>query len=151
MNILLLTTSTIIFFGYIALVWIKFGILPSISDSYYYFKKIPGLFFFAMFGTGLPITIFAETGLLFFAGSFIVLVGAAGAFRQELIGKVHVIGAVGSIVLGMVSIWVDYGYWYISVGFALMTFLLTFFRIKNHTWWIEIFGYVCIVGVLWIR
>jgi len=151
MNIILLSTTTAVFFGYIALVWFKFGVLPSISDSYYYFKHRPGLFFFAMFGTGFPVIVLAETSLLFFSGCFIVLVGTAGAFHRELTGKVHVIGAVGSIVLGMVSLWVDYGYWYISVGFTLLMFLITFFRVNNHTWWIEILAYVCIVGVLWVN
>jgi len=103
-----------------------------------------------MFGTGLPVTIQSETGMMFFAGAFICLVGAAPAFRDDFTSKIHSIGAIGGISLAMVSLWIDYGYWYVSVGFAVMTFLLTFFRIKYHTWWIEILAFVCVLGVLFI-
>jgi len=145
----LLIISTAVFISYVTAIWIEFGVLPSISDSYYKLKH-KSLFFLAMVGTGFPITMQSETGMMFFAGAFICLVGVAGAFRQELTGKVHAIGAIGGIALGMCSLWIDYGYWHVPVFFAVVTFCLAFFRIKNHIWWIEILAFVCVLGVLFI-
>ena len=152
MKFLLLTSTYFFFTAYVAAIWIKFGVLPSISESYYRLKKLQKSFFtLAMFGTGLPITIYAEGGLMFFAGAGICFVGAAPAFREDMTGRVHVIGAVGGIVLGLLSLWLDYSLWIPQVVFAGLTFFLTFFRVRNHTWWIEILAYMCIVGCLWLN
>ena len=145
----LLITATIIFTSYVIYVWCKFGVLPSISDSFYKNNEKP-LFTLAMFGTGLPITIYAEFGLLFFAGAFICLVGAAAAFREDLTAKAHVVGAIGGIILGLLSCLIDYHNWILPAIFINFAGLATVFKLKNITWWVEITALICIVITLFI-
>ena len=147
---ILLLISFYIFSAYVAAIWIKFGILPSISESYYRLRYLQKSFFtMAMFGTGFPVVMYSEGGLMFFAGTAICFVGASPAFREDMTGAVHVIGAIGGIVLGLVSLWIDYELWIPQMVFIVLAFILTFFRVRNHTWWVEILAYFCIVGSLW--
>jgi ABC-type uncharacterized transport system permease subunit len=112
--------------------------------------KHPAWFTLAIFGTGIPITIYAESGLLFFAGAFIAAVGSAPAFRQELQGKVHVVCAIGGIVLGLLACIFNYHNWIAPVIFAVFFAIFTLLHIKNKTWWIEIAAYICILTVLFL-
>ena len=145
----LLYTSPTIFFTYLTLITIRYGILPSISDSYYNMKH-PAWFTLAMFGTGLPIAFYAESGLLFFAGAFIAAVGSAPAFRKELQGKVHVVCAIGGIILGLMACIFNYNNWIAPLIFIVFFIIATLTKLRNRTWWIEIAAYICILTVLFI-
>ena len=149
MEKLLLSISTLAFFGFVIMIWIRFGLLSSISDGYYYLNRQKHLFAIAMVGVGLPVTIQSDTGMIFFAGLFICMAGAAGYIREDFTEKLHIVGATGGITLSMVSLWIDYGMWWVSLGFAVISFLLTFFRINHSSWWIEILAFVSVILVLW--
>lgn len=146
-NLLLLTISATVFTTYVAVIWIKYGVLESISDSYYYSGCKPW-FTLAMFGTGIPISMMATDGILFFAGAGIVFVGAAPAFHQDMTRDVHFTGAVGGIILGMLSCYLDYDNWWVPVGFLVMTGFFVWFRIINRVWWIELLAFGGIFSVL---
>lgn len=143
-NFILLLFAFIIFTSYVSWVWIKYGILPSISDSYYHSHNG---FLFAMFtwGVGIPIMLVGSTPLMFFAGAFLCFVGSAPTFKEKVQGIVHVIGATGGILLGFLSLWIDFHLWPITAVMATFTVLATVFKLKHHTWWIEIAAFVLIL------
>lgn len=146
-NIYLLLFSFLIFTSYLTVVVIKFGVLPSISDSYYYFEKQKLGFIFTLFCWlfSFPLIFSATTGLLFFAGSGILFVGAAPNFKLKSEGDVHTIAAISGIVLGMLSLVFDFNI-YIGVGiFGIITLIFKIFRMKNKTWWIEIAAFIIIL------
>ena len=60
----------ILFWGFVGIVITKYGILPSLSDSYYYLpeKSRDVIFTLVFFATGLLSCVIGENGLMFFAG-----------------------------------------------------------------------------------
>lgn len=154
----LLILSVSIFTGYLVFVITKFeGVLPSISDSYYELekkKKNSGILFtFALWLFAIPVMIAAEKGLMFGACAGICFVGAASAFKQDMTGKVHNIGAIGGICLGLASLWLDFGLWYFVIPMLAIIGVIYRFRetyCKNYIWWIELVAFYGIVGGLFI-
>lgn len=141
-----ITISSIVFVVYVFGVWMKYGILPSISHSYYeHYEK--WLFFLFMLGIGLPITLMATSGLLFFSGVLFILCGCAPAFKYNkysLEDELHVIGAEGGISLAILALVITYGQWWVLPTMLIPTGYMMKKKVKNHTWWIEILAFVII-------
>ena len=136
-----------VFISYVAFIWIKYGIQPSISDSYYILplhKKF--LFILFCFGFAIPaIMIGFSSTLMFIAGSLIMFVGAAPLFKQSLPHIVHMIGAYGGIIAGELALCTDYHLWPIAACFAILAILLMFIiKPKNKIWWVELLAFVSI-------
>lgn len=147
-QIVLFCYTVIVFISYILYVYFKFGILPSISDSYYK-ENNKALFTLFIWSIAIPLMIIGNSGLMFFAGSFLAFVGAAPAFREELEGKIHVIGAVGGIAFGFASMILDSHQYILPAIMVIFTLFFTLRKIKNHTWWIEIMAFsLNIIGLL---
>ena len=147
----LLLTSTVAFAGYIVLVLSKCGILPSISDSYYCLSsQLNPLFTFFTWGLALPIMIVAETPLMFFAGAFICIVGASRNFREKFEGTVHVASAIIGVGLGTLSLIFEFRTPLTAAVIILVTAILSIFKVKNKTWWIEITAFAMILLSLYL-
>ena len=149
METILLSISTGIFVAYVIFVMIKFGIQKSISESYYRFpNSMRFIFTLALWGFAIPIIMLggiSESVLLFLAGGFIVLVGAAPAFKGLLMEyKAHMLGAYTGILLGLTSLIVDFGSWEIVAIAVVLAILLKIFS-KNYIWWIEILAFFTIL------
>lgn len=143
------------FISFVGYVWKKYGVLKSISDSYY---KLSGgrkaWFTLFIWSVAIPFLIIGETPLMFLAGSLLAFVGAAPAFKEELEGKVHVVGATGGIIIGFVSMafeFKDYLLPAIMLGFLLYALPKRLPKkldkdwingIKNETWWIETTAFI---------
>lgn len=140
------TISTITFISYVLLITLKYGVLPSISDSYYkHNSKL--LFFLFMLGVGLPITLMATSGLMFFSGALFILCGCAPAFKRNTYSfedEVHKIGALGGICLLLSYFAISHFYLpiilAISIGFPV--YLL---NPKNKTFWLEIIAFIILI------
>lgn len=136
-----------IFFIYTFFVWRKYGIQRSISESWYAVDK-QYKWMFTMFCFGLGITqCFHGTVWFFLSGSFLCFVGVAFDFksRWRMTPWVHNVGAVGSIVLGLIGLAVTGIWWpFIPVSAAAVTLS----KIKNGTWWIEVVAFLSILGGL---
>jgi hypothetical protein len=157
--LLLFTITT--FISYITFVWSKFGVLDSISDSYYKINN-KALFTLFIWSIAIPVMIIGNTTLMFLAGSFLAFVGAAPAFKEKTEGEVHVIGAVGGILLGFLSLWLDFHMpifliiFIIFLLYALPKKLSKWLDIewlngiKHHTWWVEIAAFILILTGLGI-
>jgi hypothetical protein len=137
-----------IFCSYVGFIWNKYGILPSISDSYYYLPdndKILFTLFCWLFS--FPAIILGSSPLMFLAGTGIIFVGTAPAFKKDLVGTVHRVGATIAVSASQLSIYFDYHMLYLNIIFISLSLIFLFFNkwIQNKIWWIEILAFWFIV------
>lgn len=142
-----------IFVSYVGYVWNKFGVLPSISESYYRLPdNLKKMFTFFCWGFSFPAiilgTLLTDNLLMFVAGSGIAFVGAAAAFKERMSDKVHTIGAVIGVVLSQLSILLDFRMYIVNLIFVALSLILIIGRVKNKVWWIELIAFTAICVVL---
>jgi hypothetical protein len=155
MEVKLLIFVVLSFVGYISFIVNRYGVLPSISESYYKMKddKLFGGSLFTLFiwSLSLPLIIIGDTPLMFFAGAFLSFVGAASAFKDlKMTKRVHTIGAVGGIGFGFLSMVLDFQLNEITFFMLLGSLILYLLKIKNLIWWVEILAFVLIILGLFI-
>lgn len=155
MEVKLLIFVVLSFVGYISFIVNKYGVLPSISESYYKMKGDKlfggGLFTLFIWSLSLPLIIIGDTPLMFFAGAFLSFVGAATAFKDlKMTKRVHTIGAVGGIGFGFLSMILDFQLNEITFFMLLGSLILYLLKIKNLIWWVEILAFVLIILGLFI-
>lgn len=155
MEVKLLIFVVLSFVGYISFIVNKYGVLPSISESYYKMKGDKlfggGLFTLFIWSLSLPLIIIGDTPLMFFAGAFLSFVGAASAFKDlKMTKRVHTIGAVGGIGFGFLSMILDFQLNEITFFMLLGSLILYLLKIKNLIWWVEILAFVLIILGLFI-
>lgn len=145
----------LVFAGYVSWIWAKYGVLPSISHSYYSLpNNLKFLFTLWCWGYALPAMIVASTPLMFFAGAGICFVGAAAAYREKMTETVHIIGAVAGILFSQLSTIIDFDMWYVTAIYAAIALPLALTRFSkknicpNRTWWIEILAFIAMAFVL---
>lgn len=148
----------LVFAGYVSWIWAKYGVLPSISHSYYMLpKNLQFLFTLWCWGYAIPAMIVASTPLMFFAGAGIAFVGAAAAYREKMTETVHIVGAVSGILFSQLSTIIDFGMWYVTAIYAAIAIPLALTRLikfkgmeicPNRTWWIEILAFIAMAFVL---
>lgn len=132
--------SVIAFILYIGMIVKRYGILPSISDSWYKLPKDQKCLFTAFLWVfSFPLMIIYQTPILFAAGAFICLVGVNPKFKEKMDEFTHSFTAYTGIGLGMLSLIVDFKM-YVSVLLfgTLATLIWTMDNIENKTWWQEI-------------
>lgn len=148
----LFITMVTVFVAYVATIVSLYGILPSISDSYYALpKKWNFMFTLALWGFAIPAMIIGTpiSGLMFFACAGICFVGAAAAFHQKLTKTVHIVGAATGMILSQIAIALPsvFDMWYvtaISVGLAALIYLFRKYINNTHIFWIEIICFTAI-------
>ena len=143
----------LVFISYVSFIIMRYGVQRSISDSFYRLpKKVNWLFVAFCWGFAFPAmiigTLQTQNGLMFFAASGIMFVGAAAAFKQKLTKTVHFTGAYGGVALSQISIVYDYKMWYVTVAFVVLALILELLKVKNKIWWQEILAFVSICVVL---
>ena len=154
-DLVALLLSLILFHGFWGLILYKFGMTRSISKSYYLFDNkwtfVIGTLLYA-----LPI-FFVEHQWLRYAGVFLMLVAAAPAGRAKgLEGWMHVIGAWGAIVCGLIFVALQgiegsrpekIIYWGLIIVYLGFVVWATNKPLKNHTTYIEVAAVDLILGV----
>lgn len=153
---ILFIMMVVVFFSYIIPIILIYGVLPSVSDSYYELpEKYNFLFTLFCWGFAIPTMIIGvdltDNFLMFFAGSGICFVGAAAAFKEELPKKVHIWSAIIGIVSSQLSIAFDFKMYYLNAVFLLLSGLLLLIKPKNRIFWLEIVAFVAICYVLGIK
>lgn len=134
-----------IFIFYIGYIWLKYGALKSISESYYALpRKLRPLFTLALWGFAIPAIIIGDCGLMFLAGSGIAFVGAAAQMHEQFVRKVHVTAAIIGITAGHLAIIFNYHMWWITVAFVLASIPFLIFDKKTRIWWVEILAFLSI-------
>jgi len=145
-----------VFVGYVSFVVAKYGILPSISDSYYHLpEKWNFMFTLALWGFAMPAMILGTpvTGLMFGACAGIMFVGAAAQFHKKVTKTVHIIGATLGMGLSQIAIATAFGMWPITAVSVGLVGLIVLFRKQlkyKHVWWIEIVSFTAIGLVYWL-
>lgn len=155
MEVKLLIFVVLSFVGYISFIVNRYGVLPSISESYYKMKddKLFGGSLFTLFiwSLSLPLIIIGNTPLMFFAGAFLSFVGAASAFKDlKMTKRVHNIGAIGGIGFGFLSMIIDFQLFELTYFMVVLSLSLFLLKIKNLIWWVEILAFVLIIIGLFI-
>lgn len=136
-----------VFVSYISFIWSKYGVLKSISESYYSLpKKINFLFTFFCWGFAFPAIIIGteltNNFLMFLGGTGIIFVGAAAAMKTGMTRKVHWVSAVIGIVFSQLSIAIDFNLWWLATIISLLSVIMLIFKLKHSFWWIEILAIV---------
>lgn len=145
---MIITIQIIAFVLYISYIVAKYGILSSISDSWYMLPfKEKLLFTFFIWSIGVPIMGLYDKSWLFVASGIVLsLVGVSSAFRseQKWVRKLHVVGATGGIILAYLGLLACRIYYpFIIAGVISLLFIKL--KIKNETWWIEVIDFVLII------
>ena len=142
---------SITFYSYVAWIWYKFGILPSISQSYY--KVIPKWLFPAfclIVGIGSFIIGWIDSSILLsISGGALVIVGVLPEIKIPFIKERHIIAAIISIIFSQLAIGIDYHLWPINIMFLIFAGLLMIFKKSvKEIWYIEILAFTIMVITL---
>lgn len=148
----------LIFVSYITFIVIKFGILPSISESWYRLRDLGGAWssLFTWFCWGIGFTMFFQTNntapyLFFLSGAGFCIVGVATMFKlnDDIQPYIHFTGALIGIIGALIGIGVERDAWW-PFFFLLITNIVIIFTIeKNKTWWSEMLVFLSIgIGLL---
>ena len=147
--IVLFGAVLLLFIGYNSYVVVEYGFLSSISASAY---KIQPKWLFTGFIwlMALELMFLGHTMLMYFAGAFIMCSGAAGwglSHDDVTEDDIHVIGATGGIILGFVSMILDFHFWELAALQGVFTIYASskLSKIKNPTYWIEVLAFVLIM------
>lgn len=142
-----------VFVGYVLFISTQYGILPSISDSWYHLPdKLKFLFTGFCWGFAFPAIILGVnfgSFLIPLAGGMICMVGVATAFKLKFEGLLHTIAAVGGIILSQLSIIFEFhSMYYITILLALYCLLIVIMKVENKVFWIEIGSFLTICYLL---
>jgi len=145
--------------GYCLFIFKKYGVLNSISASYYKRLEDNNSRDFVIFcwGLGLPMFLYQpvwQAQLCFMlAGFLLCIVGIASHYKEKFVDKIHNVGSFGAIVLGFAGIVFQDHLWSIPtvVLFLVSCLLIIKKRVSNRTWWVEVAAIVCIFGRLIIK
>ena len=164
----------IFFFTPVAYIWWFYGVQKSISASYYKLSEssniifIPKFFGIKMFkddswlfllftlGTGLPMWFYAlwkpelhiTTHILIaFSGLFMMNVGVAAEFKlTKYLNIIHYLSATFAIAFAFIAVWFEQGDFLSPIIFLISSAGLKWgVRVKNFTWWVEIYAFLFII------
>lgn len=141
-------TQLLVITLYLGLITKRYGVLPSISDSWYSLPlKEKFLFTLFTWGLGIPMLFYGNVWF-FLAGSGLSFVGAATQFKSMigLTKEVHYAGAVVGIFASLIGIWVEWDNLLPLIWFIFFALSIQISYIKNKLWWQEI---VAVVLILW--
>jgi hypothetical protein len=142
--IALITFQIVVFIAYIkSIVW-RYGVLPSISDSWYALpSKWNFLFTLFLWSLGVSMCLYG-TPWYIYGGVCLCFCGAAARFKDRITKTVHFVGAVGGIILPLSALLLQ-GVVFPLCVVLMSTVIIKDFRIPNGTWWIEIIAFFSII------
>lgn len=138
LNIVLLAFIMVVFLAYTLGIYFAFGVTTSISSSIH---KLQGtkksLYSLFMLGIAIPFMIVSDTPLGWWAGALLAIDFAAVAGGDKWQNFLHCFGAEVGMFLGMLMLIIDFGQWLIVIPTAIIVIYLQYYKVKNHTWWVE--------------
>jgi hypothetical protein len=156
MKYYLVAFQILVFIVYVGAIWRAYGILPSISSSWYKLEKLGALFTLFIWSLGFSTAILG--GILsdpaFIAsGGVLIFTGAAADYQREHVTKiVHYIGALFGILFAFMSIALS-GAMPVIFSFVITSIVAMLFKEarKNGLWWLEINAIIHIEsGILYL-
>lgn len=145
-----LILALLIMTAYLLLVIFKFGWLKSISDSYYHIKH-KYIFTFVLWSFAvlmlLGVNDVITTVIYPFSCFGIVIVGAYTQFKgSKFIKTMHFVGAISGIALGIIGLWVEFGYMWLTLIYLPLYLLAKLVIKRNNFYWIEVFA-IYLIGI----
>lgn len=125
----------------------RFGILPSISDSWYVLPLTQNLLFTLFtWGIGIPMLLYGNIWFVL-SGVGLSFVGAATMFKMKkgLTSEVHYAGAVMGIFCALIGITFMYQNFLPLVLFLVSAITIQIFPSSNKLWWQEIAAFFAIL------
>lgn len=141
----LLIASLAVFVIYLVTMYLLHGMTKSVSATYYELRY-KWVFTMVLWGFSIPLIIAAAEPLIFLAGAAICFVGAAPGVEKKMERRWHVRSSYIGIIVGLVALWVHYGFWEPMAIQAAFTIPAKFGKLKNHTYWIEVLAF----ALVWI-
>lgn len=144
----LIWNQLLIFVSYVGYTIYNFGLLPSISDSFYASGETPLFYFFtaALGFLTFGYLQFIESPLLFLAGTSFLFMGTASAFKDwRVTNWVHYVGAVIGIFSYLLMFLLEFELYAPISSFIYLSLLILIADIKNKIFWIEILAFVIII------
>jgi hypothetical protein len=147
----MITIQITIFILYTTLIVYRYGILPSISESWYVLP-LRQKFLFTLFtwGIGIPM-LFYDSGALFLSGSALTFVGVATQFKTSIsfTREVHYAGALIGVLVPLIYFGISSDNWIPLVIQVFATMFIVLTKTQNKIWWTEIVAFVCVlIGLL---
>lgn len=147
----------IVFNSYIAFIVTRYGVLSSISESYYRLGKKNGYFSLFCFLLAIPmffhskqfnpsIATAPDYTFLFFISMLMCFTGAAAAFKRKITDIVHFTGAACGIVGAVLGIALQYNMLRIIPGWLL--FCLIAMTAKKPVFWVEVVSFSWVISAL---
>lgn len=139
----------LVFIVYSVFIYLRYGILPSFSDSYYKLKedkrlgkhgKLLFLTFCLSLG-GLMLAIssmyyeYKAVGFLFASGAGFIFTGIASAFKKSLTNIVHYIGATIGIGAAFTALWLIGDLWPLTTSFMFFVGIFLMLKLDNIIYW----------------
>jgi len=147
----------LIFTVYLFIVFKKFGVLPSISQSFYEFEKVKYSSAFVIFSWSIGGGMFFQsvydwkesTEMIFLVSGFLLcVVSIASMYRIKKVGTIHYLVSVGAICSGFWAIInQDWPHWYGFVPLAVFIGFVVWMKVKkiaNFTTWAEVAAFYSI-------
>jgi hypothetical protein len=155
MNLLLILISVLVITGYLLTIEIMIGVKPRISQTYYEFKKKNRkVFTGVMFAAGSPIVLLGAYNLhmsfasicLMLAGVSLMLVGIAPAFRYNKFEEIiHCVSAFGAVAFGYSALLIySLDFLPLVIASALVCFILEKKKPVNYVWTCEVIAFYTI-------
>ena len=157
MTLLFTYLQLAVFIGYIGYVISKFGVLPSVSESWYRLNENRQGILFTLFCMALGVLMIYQSNetspWFFFSAAGLCAVGVATAFNWKgaFTDVVHGAGAGIGIGCALIGLWVEYNNPMPFAAFLLISVLMKAFNIKNMIWWIEMAAFLVIIFGLFYR
>lgn len=150
--IYLLTYMIISFAIYTICIAKRYGVLYSISSSWYKLPKNRRWeFILFTWSLGISLVLVAQrvhNDAYAYAGMLMCFVGLAGHFKSyKAVNVIHNIGSVGCILMCCILLIID-NYWGSLLGIIIGIIFLKVFKKNNFVWWFEVISFCCIIAGL---
>jgi hypothetical protein len=147
-----LLIQTVVFLSYVIFIYKKFGILDSISESWYRLIPYNLSFLFTFFCVIIGFlmasqSIRGENIFYILSGAGLCFTGVAGAFKwkESQTNIVHFAGATIAIFGALIGLWVQFNFYIPFIIFGILTILIKLLKIQHSIWWIEIVAFSAIL------
>lgn len=148
--IFFIVISIIAFTLIVGFILYKFGLIDSISSSFYLLPdKYKDYFTYGLWLFSVPIMVASTSFWQFMSGLGICYVGAAAAYKQSIVGKVHVFGVLTSIVSGLVHLTLS-GYIFTVPLYLVIIIPIMNYVKKGRVFIVEIVSFYYIAGLMLI-
>lgn len=143
-----------VFLLYVAYVTKRFGVLDSLSESWYLLERGNPLFTLFCLGIGLPM-FFQSTGhstFFFLAGIGLVSIGIVALYEKAFKRCLHYSGTTAAVIGTILGIMCDSGVWWPLPALIVSALAISFWKgIENKIWWTEMATFTILSASLLMR